>query len=122
MKKRLPPYGKLLAERLRYSNAPFLVVVCIGLDAWERAKIWSDNPNNIAVIVQPHDTHPNAFNWPVSGLHVIVDWDAGPSTEQVIGLCQALLSQGAATTTVRPLFTNEERIRTYHRQGVRNAA
>lgn len=38
---KLPPFGKTLADRQRFKNLPFLVVVCVGSDSWNNAKHWN---------------------------------------------------------------------------------
>lgn len=135
---RLPPFGKQLAERQRFGNRPFLVMVCAGMDDWQRAKKWNQQPD-IAAMVLPSDIPANRLHWPVQRCLVVVEWDTGPAEEQIIALVRDLLSAGAETVTVRPLFVDisqpaerydeqaqqwvrvRESIRTYHNGRARNA-
>jgi len=105
---KLPPFGKSLAERQRFNNSPFFVVVCVGMNAWERAKAWSAGPNDTPGLVLTHDTKPENLYWPVNGCLVVVDWDTGPDETLIIELVQVLLSASAKTVTVRPLFVDHK--------------
>ena len=96
---KLPPHGKLLAERLRFNNPPLHVVVCIGLNAWNRAKRWNESPADMVAMVLPADKRPEALSWPVSGLPVVLDVAAGPSDEQLSGLALVLLQAGSEPVT-----------------------
>lgn len=104
-----PPYGKFVAERLKFGNLPFFVVVCIGMDAWTRAKAWNSGTDDTPAMVWPPETPPEALRWPVSRCRVIVDWDVGPSDEQVIALIRALIRAGAALVCTKPLFTDYDK-------------
>ncbi len=103
--KRLPPYARPLAERQRFTNLPFLVIVCIGKDCWSRAKKWNQSPNDIAAMVCTNEP-PDKFCWPVSRCDCIVDWHTGPSERQIVDLVSVLLRNGAESVTVRPLFVD----------------
>ena len=105
---KLPPYGKALAERLNYGNQPFLVVVCIGLNSWIRAKEWNASPNDISTVVVPHRPHCSLLHWPVARCQVVIDWGIGPSDQQVESLIRALLNAGASAVTTRPLFVDHK--------------
>lgn len=103
---KLPPYGKPMAERLKFTNLPFFVVICIGMNSWERAKRWNAGPNDTPAMVLPPDKPATAYQWPVSHCHCIIDWDVGPSDKQVLELVRQLLQAGAALVNTRPLFTD----------------
>lgn len=93
--KRFPPYGKALAERQRFGNLPVHAVTCIGLDAWKRAKAWNNSAADTVAMVQPPDTAPDAYAWPVAGVPVVIDAEPGPSIEQIHALALQLLTDGA---------------------------
>jgi len=94
---KLPPYGKPLAERMKYSNPPLHAVVCIGLDCWARAKAW--NTREPMAMVLPPDIAPQALSWPVGGLPVVIEADAGPSEQQISNLALTLLQAGSLPVT-----------------------
>jgi hypothetical protein len=96
---KLPPHGKALTERLRFNNPPLHAVVCIGLDAWKRAKRWNESPADTVAMVLPADTPPDALSWPVSGLPVVLDVAEGPSDEQLTVLALVLLRAGSGPVT-----------------------
>lgn len=106
---RLAPFAKILAERQRFKNLPFLVIVCAGRDAWRRARGWNASLNDVVALIWSGDRPPNAYCWPVSRCLCVVDWDIGPTADQITGLIKALLQSGAACVASRPLFTNPEK-------------
>jgi len=93
--KRLPPFGRPLAERLRFKNPPLHATACIGLDAWKRAKLWNSSPADTVAMVLPPDTAPDAYQWPVDGVPAVIDAEPGPSMEQISDLALQLLRDGA---------------------------
>lgn len=91
-RKRLPPFGGQLAERLKYRNRPLWVIVFCGRNAWTRAK---DPRARIG------DCHPlvwdgKEYRWPVANCYVLVEIDTGPSLQQIRDLTRELLLAGAA--------------------------
>jgi len=96
---KLPPHGKQLAERLRFNNPPLHAVVCIGLDAWKRAKKWNESKADTVAMVLPADTRPESLQWPVSGLPVVLDVAVGPTDEQLSDLALVLLQSGSLPVT-----------------------
>jgi hypothetical protein len=97
--KRLPPHGKALAERLRFGNPPLHAVVCVGLNAWPRAKKWNQSPADTVAMVAPADTPPASLAWPVEHIPVVIDADTGPSEQQISDLALALLQSGSLPVT-----------------------
>ena len=81
-RKKLPPYGKSLAERQKFQNLPLFTVVCIGMDAWPRAKKWKNSPEDVEVMVIDGES-PERFYWPVANYRCVVEWHTGP-TEQIV--------------------------------------
>lgn len=102
---KLPPYGKNLLTRQQYNNLPFLVIICIGANAWQSAKQWQQRPK-IAPLMLPPDQPPEKLTWPVKDCLCIVDWDAGAPESLIIKLVKCLLSAGALSVSVRPLFVD----------------
>jgi hypothetical protein len=98
--KKLPPHGKPIDRRLRFRNDPLHVVVCVGLDCWERAKEWNTCPNDCPAMVLPDGDSPGGYTWPVSHQLVVVDVACGPSDEQVRELAVVLIHHGAESVTV----------------------
>ena len=96
---KLPPHGKLLAERLRFNNPPLHAVVCIDLDAWIRAKRWNKAPDGPMAMVLPADYAPASLQWPVSEIPVVIDAETGPSEQQISDLALALLQSGSLPVT-----------------------
>lgn len=92
-----PPYGKAIAERLRYNNPPLCAFVCIGGNAWTRAKSW--NQLEARAMVLPPAINPQNLLWPVSDIPVVIDADIGPSEQQVSDLALTLLKAGSLPVT-----------------------
>jgi len=94
--RRLPPYGRELAERLRFRNPPLFATVCVGLDSWTRAKEWATCPNDVVAMVLPPDSSPTCFMWPVHGIPVVVEAEAGPTFDVLKALGLELLKADPA--------------------------
>lgn len=131
--KKLPPFGSILVERQMFHNPPWLVFVCVGVGAWEHAKM-RNNRGDSAALVLPPNSNPSDFNWPVSGFNIVIDWNHGPDEKQVVELAKKLLESGAKSITIWPRFADfsnphlnwgksHPRIKTYHfdKSGVANA-
>lgn len=112
---KLPPFGRLLSERLRFNNPPFLVVVCVGMDAWNRAKRWQESPNDCWGLVLPPGGGAFAYRWPVQGCSCVIDRHSGPSDEQCSLLAGALWLAGAESVTQVRRDTHPEEIDWYGR-------
>lgn len=102
---KLPPYGKELQTRQQFNNRPFLVIVCVGADSWQSAKKWNQR-SDICAMVLPPEQPPNDYQWSVNDCLCIVEWNTGPSEQLIICLVRSLLSAGALSVTVRPLFVD----------------
>jgi len=98
--RKLPPYGKELAERMKWSNTPLFVMLCVGLNAWQSVKRWNKSPNDIAGLILPEGESPNQYIWPVSNCFVIIERSSGPSDENIMSLVKALLRSGAILVLV----------------------
>lgn len=99
---KLPPYGQLLAERLRFGNPPVYAVVCIGLHAWKRAKNWNQSPADTVAMVLPPDIPPASLQWPVTDVPVVIESHEGPSDQLIRELARELLKAGALQATLLP--------------------
>lgn len=97
---KLPPHGKALAARLRFGNPPFLIFVCVGSDAWTRAKQRQESVNDFHALVLPAGENPAVYRWPVADQLVVIDVCCGPSDEQLRDLAIVLLRDGAETVTI----------------------
>jgi hypothetical protein len=104
--KKLPPHGSALAERQKFLNLPFLVVVCVGQDAWNSAKRWNSKGDNCALVL-PSGDHPERFTWPVSRCTCVVEWNTGPSSTLIINLVRCLLMASADIVVVWPRFVDD---------------
>lgn len=97
--KNLPPFGKLLAERLKkkdhLNNDIYLF---LGSSAWQRAKNFYIRGQ--AVLVLPIDDTPEIYNWPVRGCEVLVVITSELPAHVVELTAQALLSAGAEVARV----------------------
>ena len=100
-----PAYGKLLADRLLFKNPPKLVFIEVGGNAWERAKKWQDYPD-FASLVLTADTEPKRLIWPVFGCLCHIEWDRVAPEPLIVELVKCLLSAGASTVSVMPLFVD----------------
>lgn len=104
-KRKLPPYGAILAERQKYQNLPFLAVICVGRDAWNSAKTWNARGENVAMVL-PADLKPELCIWPVSNCQCVIEWNAGPDSSLIVDLARCLLSARAAVVVVWPRFVD----------------
>lgn len=105
-RRKYPPYAKALLERQRLKTLPWLVVVCVGSDAWNRAKHWNSLPNDCPALVMLPDTRPASLQWPVKGSLVLIDWQQPASEQMIVELVKALLIAGAESITVWPRWVD----------------
>ena len=132
---KLPPFGKLLADRQRFKNPHWLVVVCVGGDAWNSAKARNQRGDSVALVLPP-DADLAALVWPVKGCMVVIEWSQGPKLDLIVELVRQLLRAGAESVTVWPRWVDYSNpqlewpadkplVKTYrfnHSQGVAHAA
>lgn len=104
-RKKLPPYGSRLAELQKFSNLPFLTVVCVGQDSWSSAKRWNANGENCAMVL-PADLKPEACVWPVARCRCVIEWNSGPDANLIVDLARCLLQAGAELVIVWPRFVD----------------
>ena len=102
---KLPPFGKALVDRLAFGNAPFLTIICVGGDAWQRAKSWNAKQDTAALVLTPEQP-PSALFWPVKGCLVIVEWAQCVQASLIAELVKCLIKAGAISATVRPLWVD----------------
>lgn len=102
-----PPFGKALFHRQRFGNPPFLVAVCAGVGAFERAKDWNTRNNDCVGLVLP-DAEPQRYIWPVSGSLCLIEWDQGPTDDLIGRLALCLHRAGALSVTSQCLFDDDE--------------
>ena len=100
MRKRLPPYGRRLAERLRRGDPPFLVVVTCADGCWEQVRFWSASPNDNVGLPYPGDHPPYRYEWPVKGCYCIVSHGRGQDDDVINALTTELLRAGAESVAV----------------------
>ncbi|WAR43725.1 hypothetical protein [Methylomonas rapida] len=103
--KKLPPHGSALAERQKFLNLPFLVVVCVGQDSWNSAKRWNSRGDNCGLVL-PSGENPERFTWPVTRCTCVIEWNAGPDSALIINLVRCLLLAGADLVVVWPRFVD----------------
>ncbi len=103
--KKLPAYGKALADRLAFGNVPRLVIVAVGGDAWERAKQWNLQ-NDVAAMVLTSQWPLTALEWPVKGCLVVIEYARGIADALLADLVKCLLKAGAVSATTRPTWVN----------------
>ncbi len=103
----LPPFAKALIARLQSVSPPWPIMICLGGDAWQRARQWHCNPTVWALVCPSHST-PAQYRWPVLDLMVIVDWqlDQAAGHDEVMALVKVLLSYGAECVAVLPNWVN----------------
>ncbi|WAR44714.1 hypothetical protein [Methylomonas rapida] len=104
-KKKLPPFGKLLADRQRFKNPPWLVVVCVGGDAWNSAKARNQRGDSVALVLPP-DADLVALSWPVKDCMVVIEWTQPAPEQMVVELAKALLKAGAESVTIWPRWVD----------------
>lgn len=103
--RKLPPYGSILAERQRFKNPPWLVIVCVGGHAWNSAKTRNQR-GDTAALVLPADADLMALSWPVKGCLVVVEWTLPAPEQSIVELVRALLIAGAEMVTVWPRWVD----------------
>jgi hypothetical protein len=103
--RKLPPFGKLLTDRQRFKNPPWLVVVCVGGDAWNTAKARNQRGDSVALVLPP-DTDLLALSWPVKGCLVVIEWTQPAPEQLIIDLAKALLRAGAKSVTIWPRWVD----------------
>lgn len=68
--KKLPPFGKALAERLKAKNYPSNdVYLFLGENAWQGAKNFTER--GLPSLVLPNGEIPTNYRWPVQGCSVL---------------------------------------------------
>jgi hypothetical protein len=99
----LPPFAKALIARLQSASPPWPIMICLGGDAWQRARQWQCNPTVWALVCPSHSA-PTQYRWPVMDLMLIVDWqlDQAAGHDEVMALVKVLLSYGAECVAVLP--------------------
>jgi len=104
---RLPPFGKELIVRMQSASPPWPIMICLGGDAWQRARQWHCNPT-VWALVCPSDSAPAQYRWPVLDLVLIVDWQQDRATghDEVMALVKVLLGYGAESVTVLPSWVD----------------
>lgn len=107
------PYGKLLAARQEHGNPPLYAVVAVGMDAWSRAKVWNESNADTVAMVLPAATAPDSVQWPVDGIPVVIDADAGPSMEQVTELARVLVMDSHSLQATLISFTQSHPYRIF---------
>ena len=105
----LPPYSKQLIDRLNIGWSPWMILIYCGTDAWQKAKTINTHREDIHALVYDFRDDPADFDWPVTGFLVVVNWQRPVLAEQIRALVVCLLSDGAESVTVRPLFTDTEK-------------
>lgn len=103
--RKLPPFGKSIAERQKFQDPPWLIVICVGAGAWDSAKTRNQRCDSAAMVLLPGES-PSAFIWPVSGCLVVVEWNHGPGENLIIELVKALLLAGSQSVTVWPVWAD----------------
>lgn len=103
----LPPFGKELIIRLQSASPPWPIMICLGGNAWQRARQWQSNPT-VSALVCPSNSVPAHYRWPVLDLMLIVDWqrDHAASRDDVMALVKVLLSYGAEWVAVWPSWVD----------------
>lgn len=105
IKRKLPPYGAILAERQKFLNLPFLTVICVGQDAWNSAKRWNARGENCGIVL-PSDIKPQACTWPVARCNCVIEWNSGPDSNLIVDLARCLLLAGAELVVIWPRFVD----------------
>ncbi|WKJ88525.1 hypothetical protein QZJ86_10845 [Methylomonas montana] len=103
----LPPFAKALIARLQSASPPWPIMICLGGDAWQRARQWQCNPT-VWSLVFPSNSAPGHYRWPVLGLILIVDWqlDQAAGHDEVMALARVLLQKGAELVAVWPRWVD----------------
>ena len=103
----LPPFGKELIVRMQSASPPWPIIICLGGDAWQRARQWHCNPT-VWALVCPSDSAPAQYRWPVLGQMLIVEWqiDQTAGHDEVLVLVKVLLGYGAECVAVLPSWVD----------------
>lgn len=98
-KRRLPPFGKQLADALERGLRPRNdVKLYVGRGAWDAARmaqlgVW-------VALAMPDGSKPDEFRWPVAGLGVVVFEMSHQGAERLQRLALHLLQAGACVVRV----------------------
>ena len=103
--RKLPPFGKLLVDRQRFKNPPWLVVVCVGGDAWNSAKARNQRGDSVALVLPP-DADLAMLSWPVKGCLVVIEWTQPAAEALIVELVRSLLLAGAEAVVVWPRWVD----------------
>lgn len=102
---KLPPFGKILVDRQRFKNLPWLVVVCVGSEAWNTAKVRNQRGDSVALVLPP-DADLAALSWPVAGCLTVIEWSQPAPEQLIVALAKALLRAGAKSVTIWPRWVD----------------
>jgi hypothetical protein len=92
-KRKFPPYGKRLAEKL---HPDVNLIIYAGCNGWTLARARA--AVGLDVLLLPPGEDPNAYIWPVRRLHLALIWPDGVF-EEVRAFGELLIRQGAARVT-----------------------
>lgn len=103
--KPFPPFGAILSQLIKANIPPsYSIYVFCGKDAWREARAM--NMQSQFTLCLPPDNAPEDYQWPVSGLSLIV-YDTGSiSVESLHQIIITLLNQGAKQITLHSLHHN----------------
>ncbi|MDD2661534.1 MAG: hypothetical protein PHY54_17930 [Methylococcales bacterium] len=105
LKRKLPPYGSILAEQQKYSNLPDLVAICLGHGSWNSAKRRNSRDDGCAMVLPP-DLKPESCIWPVARCRCLIEWNSGPDANLIVDLARCLLLAGAELVVIWPRFVD----------------
>jgi len=94
IRRRLPPYGIALAQKLRQDKPANVVWVACGERAWKRSKHDLRRPDSWATLLPPGED-PASYRWPVVGCDCLVIHTGGLSPQELKNLCRCLIRAGA---------------------------
>jgi len=96
-------YGKVLADRQRWSNPPLFIFVCVGGDAFRQAQNHNKD-RDFSAMVLAADQDPKSLIWPVAECPIVIEWDGSAPTALIIELVKCLLRALATSVTVWPIW------------------
>lgn len=100
MTRRLPPYGREMAERLAAGRPPKNGVwLYVGAGAWDRGRP-SLQYSTRGVLILPPGEAPSAFRWPVASCDVLVLHGGGLTGSELRDLAVLLVRAGASLVTI----------------------
>lgn len=96
-----PINGYTLDKNIKWGNKPSIVFIYVGGSCLEASKT-----PGIYYIALEYDQIPEKLKWPVSGIHALIVWGAGPGKDIVKRVYDCIKVAGAASVNITVSLTD----------------